>query len=122
MGEWTRALEALVVFQKFWKDKTILITGHTGFKGSWLSLMLSMMGARVYGYSLSPTTLACVYNAARIDEVVQKSCIADIRDFATLSSFITSLEPDFIFHLAAQPLVEKFIWLPFHFLQLIRER
>jgi len=95
------------VFQKFWKDKTVLVTGHTGFKGSWLTLILSMMGAKVYGYALAPNTLEGIYNAARIDEIVQRSCIADIRNFDELSSFIIDLEPDFVFHLAAQPLVRE---------------
>ena len=88
----------------FWKGKTVLVTGHTGFKGSWLSLWLSQMGAHVYGYALDPKSQPNLYQVAAIGENVN-SCISDIRDKDSLNAFMAICKPDIIFHLAAQPLV-----------------
>lgn len=93
------------MFKEFWKEKRVLITGHTGFKGSWLTLILSMMGAKVYGYSLKAAYSEGVYNTARISEIIDDYCLADIRNMVELSAFVKKVKPDFIFHMAAQPLV-----------------
>jgi len=95
-----------MIFDTF-KDKSVLITGHTGFKGSWLALWLSMLGAKVHGYSLPPNTEPNHYTVARISELLKSEQSGDIRDQSTLSTYIRSVQPDCIFHLAAQPLVRK---------------
>lgn len=89
------------------KDKKIIVTGHTGFKGSWLSLWLSKLGAEVYGYSLPINTEPNNYSASGIKEILSGECIGDIRDRVKLTDFIHQIKPDCIFHLAAQPLVRR---------------
>ena len=93
----------------FWNNLKVLITGHTGFKGSWLSLLLHSLGAKVYGYSLSPPTEPSLYKIANIDEFVN-STIADVRDYKKLLSTIKRVKPSVIIHMAAQPLV----WESYH--------
>lgn len=88
----------------FWKGKSVFLTGHTGFKGSWLSLWLHSLGARVTGYALAPPTSPNMYQLAGIHGLVT-SVAGDIRDFATLQESLSSSEPEIVFHLAAQPLV-----------------
>lgn len=90
--------------QVFWKNKKVLITGHTGFKGSWLSLWLQMMEAKVVGYSLPPPTKPNLFEIARVAENMI-SVIGDIRDLEALQSFIKSQRPEIIIHMAAQSLV-----------------
>lgn len=89
----------------FWKGKKVFLTGHTGFKGSWLSLWLVSMGAKVTGYALAPATTPNLYDVLAIDSLIEKSYIADIRDFANLQNAISEIKPDVVIHLAAQPLV-----------------
>ena len=93
------------ISKNFWKNKKVFITGHTGFKGSWLSIFLTYLGAEVTGYSLKPNTNPSLYNLAKINNVVKKSIIADIRDYKKLSTEIKKSKASIIFHLAAQPLV-----------------
>jgi len=89
---------------EFWRGKRILVTGHTGFKGSWLSLWLQSMGAEVHGLSLTPPTDPNLFTVAKvIDGMV--STIGDIRDYETVQNTMQSCRPEIIFHLAAQPLV-----------------
>lgn len=88
----------------FFAGKKILITGHTGFKGSWLSRILYLLGSKVYGFSLSPETNPNLYQLANIDSFVD-STIADIRDFDTLYETFRRIQPEIVIHLAAQPLV-----------------
>jgi len=92
------------VNQNFWSDKRVLISGHTGFKGSWLSLWLKQLGARVSGYSLPPPTSPSLYGQAAIHELVD-STIGDIRDHARLTDTVMRVEPEIIIHLAAQSVV-----------------
>ncbi len=89
---------------EFWRDRRVLITGHTGFKGSWLCLWLDMLGAKVCGYALEPPTDPCLFRLAAIDELVD-STIGDIADLAKVSSLIISFAPDIIIHMAAQTVV-----------------
>ncbi|MFA7030621.1 MAG: GDP-mannose 4,6-dehydratase, partial [Candidatus Cloacimonadaceae bacterium] len=93
--------------KKVHQDKNILITGHTGFKGSWLCLWLAELGAEVHGFSLPPNTEPNHYTAARIFELLRSEKLGDIRDRGTLTDYIHSVQPDCIFHLAAQPLVRR---------------
>jgi CDP-glucose 4,6-dehydratase len=89
----------------FWKDKKVFLTGHTGFKGGWLSLWLASMGSRVTGYSLAPNTVPNLYEVLGIDSLIEKSYIADIRDLASLQKSMSDAMPDVVIHMAAQPLV-----------------
>ena len=91
--------------KNFWKEKKVFVTGHTGFKGSWLSIFLTYLGAEVTGYSLRPLTNPSLYNLAKIDKLIKRSVIADIRDFKKLHKEIKKSNASIIFHLAAQPLV-----------------
>lgn len=87
----------------FFCNKKILITGYTGFKGSWLSYLLLILGAEVNGISLEPADLS-LYNLIKLDDKM-KSYIQDIRDLDKVQSIVKQINPDIIFHLAAQPLV-----------------
>lgn len=90
----------------FYRGKRVLVTGHTGFKGAWLSLWLHALGARVTGYALSPPTDPSLYDLCGIDKLVT-SVIADIRDPASLAQALQSAAPEIIIHMAAQPLVRE---------------
>jgi CDP-glucose 4,6-dehydratase len=98
------------LLSKFWKDKKIFLTGHTGFKGAWLSIFFNLLGAKVYGYALKPKTKLNLYNLTNLNKKIHKSIIGDIRDYKKLKKAIIKSSPDFIVHMAAQPLViESFI-------------
>jgi CDP-glucose 4,6-dehydratase len=88
----------------FWKSKRVFLTGHTGFKGSWLSLWLLSMGAEVSGYSLAPSTNPNLYTAIALDKDMA-STIADVRDAEALERAMRSFRPEIVIHMAAQPLV-----------------
>jgi len=97
--------------RKFWRGKRVFLTGHTGFKGSWLSLWLTELGAEVSGYALNPPTTPNLYELARVSSLV-KSTIADVRDTVTLSRALAEARPDVVFHLAAQSLVRESYRVP----------
>ncbi len=84
--------------------RRVLVTGHTGFKGSWLSLWLKELGADVFGYALDPATSPDLFTVARVGECVDDAR-GDVRDGAKLAARIEEVKPDFVFHLAAQPIV-----------------
>jgi CDP-glucose 4,6-dehydratase len=88
----------------FWRGKRVLLTGHTGFKGSWLSLWLQSMGAQVTGYSLVPPTDPSLFEAADVGSGMT-SVIGDIRDLTKLQLVFAETQPQIVFHMAAQPLV-----------------
>jgi len=90
--------------QNYWRGKKIFLTGHTGFKGSWLSLWLHELGANVFGYSLDPITQPSLYNVLDLDNKVN-SIIGDIRDYNYLNEQISLVNPEILVHMAAQPLV-----------------
>ncbi len=91
---------------RFYKNKRIFVTGHTGFKGSWLCKMLVNLGAHVTGYSLEPPTNPSLFEIASIKEDVV-SVIGDIRDFNSLENAFNKARPEIVFHLAAQPIVRE---------------
>lgn len=93
----------LTGLKQFYAGKRVLITGHTGFKGSWLCKILCDMGASVYGYALAPEALS-LYNLLKVSDSVH-SCLADIADYEQFEKFYIAANPDIVFHLAAQPLV-----------------
>lgn len=89
----------------FWRGKRVLLTGHSGFKGGWLSLWLSEMEAEVHGYSLAPLTHPNLFSAIKLEDRISSSVIGDIRDADGLSAATGRAKPDIVLHLAAQPLV-----------------
>jgi CDP-glucose 4,6-dehydratase len=91
----------------FWKKKKVFITGHTGFKGSWLSLWLEYMGANVQGFALKPSTSPSLFIEAKVKSVIKKNTFGDIRDYKALLNNVKKFSPDIIFHMAAQPLVRQ---------------
>ena len=93
-------------FAKVFAGKKILITGHTGFKGSWLCMILSHLNADVYGYALEPPTVPSLFNEAKVGELMT-SFIGDIRDYNYLLSVLKKINAEFIIHMAAQPLVRE---------------
>lgn len=92
--------------KQFYAGKRVFLTGHTGFKGSWLSVMLRLLGAEVYGYSLAPESEPSLFTLLELDKKIH-STIADIRDFARLKEAVREARPDCVLHLAAQPLVRE---------------
>ena len=93
-----------MVKQEFWKGKNVLITGHTGFKGSWLCMLLKSLGANISGFALNPPTNPNLYNLCKINTFVNTT-IGDIRDLNSVKEKIERVQPDIIIHMAAQPLV-----------------
>lgn len=90
----------------FWSGKKVLVTGHTGFKGSWLSIWLNMLGAEVAGYALEPLTSRDNFVLSGIGTHIRHE-IGEIRDFDRLGRCFESFRPEIVFHLAAQPLVRE---------------
>ena len=91
----------------FWRDKRVVLTGHTGFKGGWLALWLSDMGAHVHGYALAPPTNPDFFSIADVKHRLASSTIADVRDANRLAACISEVKPEIVLHLAAQPLVRR---------------
>lgn len=94
----------MMINKEFWKGKKVLVTGHTGFKGSWLSIWLIELGAEVIGYSLDPYTEKDNFVLAKLDSKLV-DIRGDVRNLSQLESVFSQHKPDVVFHLAAQPLV-----------------
>jgi CDP-glucose 4,6-dehydratase len=92
--------------RSFWKGRRVLLTGHTGFKGSWLSLWLKVLGAEVTGYALDPPTEPSLFDQAKVAGDV-RSVRADIRDFPRLESVVAECRPEVVIHMAAQSVVRR---------------
>ncbi len=94
----------LEMYREFYSGKRVLVTGHTGFKGSWLCRILTLAGARVTGYSLKPPTDPSMFEIAGLEDTMD-SVIGDIRDLQHLKQVFEQVQPEVVFHLAAQPIV-----------------
>ena len=95
-----------MLFSNIYQNKKVLVTGHNGFKGSWLCLWLNKLGARVTGIGLPSQTENSFFKANKISDLVEGLTL-DIRDLNSLNDLIIKNQPDFVFHLAAQALVRK---------------
>ncbi len=93
-----------LMLEDFYKNKKVFVTGHTGFKGSWICRALMLLGADVYGYALEPPTSPSLFDVAKVGDVVH-STIADIRNMETLQQALSNAAPDIVIHMAAQPIV-----------------
>lgn len=92
---------------QFWANKRVFITGHTGFKGSWLCLWLHKLGAKVAGYALNPPSNPSLYDLCKINELIELERIADIREGGLLKQAMQEFQPEIVIHMAAQPLVRE---------------
>lgn len=101
--------------KSFWEKQRVLITGNTGFKGNWLYIFLTILGADVYGYSLKPNKYQKFFKY--VNNPYLKVCYGDINDTKKINSYIKKINPDIVFHLAAQPLVSEAYKLPFKTLE-----
>lgn len=95
------------VSSAFWRGKRVLLTGHTGFKGSWLSLWLQSLGAQVHGLALAPSSTPNLFTEARVAKGMSSSTIGDIRDLCVVQQVMKAAQPDIVIHMAAQPLVRQ---------------
>ncbi|MDA7464816.1 CDP-glucose 4,6-dehydratase [Candidatus Pelagibacter ubique] len=100
-------MENMEIDAGFWKGRSVFLTGHTGFKGGWLALWLSEMGANVHGYSLEAPTQPNFFSVINLSNLIQSSTIGDIRDLSKLKESVKAARPSVIFHMAAQPLVRQ---------------
>ena len=97
-------MEISNLFGDIYRNRRVLITGHTGFKGAWLCLYLKELGADVYGFALEPPTSPSLFEEAKVNKIIT-SHLGDIRDYKKLQSVIEKVRPEIIIHMAAQSLV-----------------
>ena len=97
--------------------RSVFVTGHTGFKGSWLSIWLHQLGAKITGYSLAPPTAPCNFEVSHVYQLLQRHYEADIRNVEALRQALDEANPDVVFHLAAQPLVRESYQSPYETIQ-----
>ena len=95
------------MINKIYKNKKIIVTGHTGFKGSWLCFWLYLLGANIYGISKDIPTTPSLFNILNIKKLIKKDYRINIKDYKKLKYLIEKIEPQIVFHLAAQALVKK---------------
>lgn len=110
MAVWQGSLEGLVmqsVNPELWRGRSVFVTGHTGFKGSWLSLWLARMGAKITGYALAPDSQPSLFELANVSKLMLAHHEADVRSLSTLQAALFAAQPEIVFHLAAQPLVRR---------------
>jgi len=98
--------------RQFYKGKKVLLTGHTGFKGSWLCCLLHELGAELYGYALAPEEPSLFRMLEAEEQLLKESCIGDVRDYDKLAAFYRQAAPELVIHLAAQPLVRESYRIP----------
>ena len=107
MGLGAGQLEGVGLMREFWAGRRVLLTGHTGFKGSWLALWLSELGARVTGVGLEPDTTPNLFSQLELAQRLERHHIADIREPQALAEIVQACQPQVVFHLATQPLVRR---------------
>ena len=112
MGLWARSVEGVVMGgrlpdPRFWAGRSVLVTGHTGFKGGWLCHWLQELGAEIHGLSLDPVSSPCMFDASSVGAILTSDRRHDVGDLAELRNFVMASEPDVVFHMAAQPLVPR---------------
>lgn len=107
MEQRTGSLESMGVNASFWQGRSVFVTGHTGFKGSWLCLWLQSLGAKVSGYALPPPTCPSLFEVARVVAGMATSVVGDIRDLSALLRAMQTAQPEIVIHMAAQPLVRR---------------
>ena len=90
--------------KKYFKNKRVIVTGHTGFKGAWLTMILHILGAKIMGISLKPNTKPSFFKILNIEKIVKNNFL-DINEKNKLEKKIINFKPDYLFHLAAQPLI-----------------
>jgi len=100
-------MEDLGVSRSFWTGRRVFVTGHTGFKGSWMTLWLKNLGAQVFGYSLPPPTDPSLFHVANIAASLDAHVEGDVRDFESLKAAMVEAHPEIVMHLAAQSLVRE---------------
>jgi CDP-glucose 4,6-dehydratase len=98
--------------RKFWKNKKVLIIGHTGFTGSWLIIFLKYLGAVVSGYALQSEKKHIIFNTLKLKKIINNNCFADINDTVAFSNFINQIKPEIVINLAAQSLVRASYFKP----------
>ena len=101
---------------KFWKGKRVFITGHTGFKGSWLCIILNLLKSKIYGFSLKPEKKS-LFNEAKVIKFLKSNTFSDINNISTLKKKIKSAKPQIIFHLASNADVRKSFFFPYNIVQ-----
>ncbi len=113
MDQWQSTLENLVImsFHGFYQGKRVLVTGHTGFKGSWLCEWLLALGAKVFGYALAPPTDPALFNQLGLSKRLEHQ-VGDVREAADVARAVSEVQPDIVFHLAAQSLVRRSYLIP----------
>ena len=88
--------------KNFWKNKKVLITGHTGFKGSWMTLILTKLGAKIYGYALNPISKPNFFDGLNLSQYLKMDVRANIQDIKKLKKTVQKIKPSIVFHMAAQ--------------------
>jgi CDP-glucose 4,6-dehydratase len=107
VGDARSTVENLVMTRDFWRGRKVLLTGHTGFKGAWLSLWLHERGARTTGLALAPESRPNLFDLARVEDTLESNNIIDINDRKQLDQVIAACQPEVVLHLAAQSLVRR---------------
>jgi len=105
LGERRGAMESVVIDSSFWRRRRVFVTGHTGFKGAWLSLMLARLNAETTGYALAPPTSPCLFDLLSVGATLE-DMRGDINDFENLRREMVAADPEIVIHMAAQPLVK----------------
>jgi CDP-glucose 4,6-dehydratase len=105
-------MENLEINSDFWRDRSVFLTGHTGFKGGWLALLLSYLGAKVNGYALEPIQIPNLFNQINLKDIVRSSVFGDIKKYEILFESMKNSKPSVVIHMAAQSLVRKSYKLP----------
>lgn len=105
-------MENVGINKNFWHNRSVFLTGHTGFKGGWLALMLSYLGAKVNGFALEPTETLNFFNQTNLKDIVRSSVFGDIKNYKILLQSMENSKPSVVIHMAAQSLVRKSYKLP----------